>query len=314
MKDQASMLPWEDLRIVKAIGEHGGLSGAASALGINHSTVARRLGMLEDILGITLFDRRRTGYQPTEAGREILALSERVEQDIISVTRRVTANAERHAGELRIATNDALLYDFLTPIIVDFQRVNPDIRVEVIVGNAPLNLARGESDVAFRATLAPPENLFGRKVAQIGWAVYCRRDEAPDIQPELKDLFERRWVSYGATLTGLRAYSFIEEHIENRNVVYRADSILGVVAALCSGIGVGILPCMHGDLVPSLVRMSPVLTEIYDELWILTHPDIRKSGRVYAFMTHCAEAVIKRRPFIEGQEISTTHNPAAIRE
>jgi DNA-binding transcriptional LysR family regulator len=314
VKDPASALPWEDLRIVKAIGEHGGLSGAASALGVNHSTVARRLDIVEEILGVALFDRRRTGYQATEAGIEILALSERVEQDIIGVARRVAASAERCAGDLRIATNDALLYDFLTPIVVDFQRINPDIRVEVIVGNASLNLARGESDIAFRATLAPPENLFGRKVAQVGWAVYGRRDEFLGTQPNLEELFGRRWASYGATLTGLRAYAFIEEHVAPKNIVYRADSVLGVAAALCAGTGVGILPCMHAELVPSLVRLSPVLPDVYDELWILTHPDIRKSDRVYAFMTHCAEAVIKRRALIEGRETSTAHNLATIRE
>jgi DNA-binding transcriptional LysR family regulator len=314
MKDPASALPWEDLRTIKAIGEHGGLSGAAIALSINHSTVARRLATVEEILGVALFDRRRTGYQPTAAGIEILALSERVEQDIISVARRVAGNAERHAGELRITTSDALLYDFLTPIIVDFQRIHPDIRVEVLVGNAPLNLARGEADIAFRATLAPPENLFGRKIAQVAWAIYGRRDDFLGWQPRLEDLYEQKWASYGSSLKGLRAFAFIEERVEARNIIYRADSVLGVASALCAGGGVGFLPCMHGDLVPSLVRVSAVQPEVYDELWILTHPDIRKSGRVYAFMTHCAEAIMKRRAFIEGREIPAAYNPAAMRE
>jgi hypothetical protein len=57
---------------------------------------------------------------------------------------------------------------------------------------------------------------------------------------------------------------------------------------------------MHADLVPSLARVSAVAPDVYDELWILTHPDIRRSGRVYAFMSHCSEAIIKRRAFIEG--------------
>lgn len=303
IKDPASALPWEDLRIVKAIGDHGGLSGAATALSLNHSTVARRLAIVEEILGVALFDRRRTGYQPTGAGVDILALSERVEEDITSVARRVAGNADHHAGELRIATSDALLCDFLTPIIVDFQRINPGIRVEVLVGNAPLNLARGESDVAFRATLAPPENLFGRKVAQVAWAVYGRRDEFQGRQPSIEDLYKRKWASYGSSLTGLRAFAFVEERVEARNIVYRADSVLGATAALCAGVGVGFLPCMHGDLVPSLVRVSDVRPEVHDELWILTHPDIRRSGRVYAFMTHCAEAIMKRRSLIEGHEV-----------
>lgn len=314
MKDVASALVWEDLRVVKAIGEHGGLSGAASLLGLNHSTVTRRLSAIEDVLGVPLFERRRTGYQPTPAGTEIMALAGRVEQDIISITRRVAADAERFTGEVRIATSDALLYDFLAPIIADFQRANPEIHVEVLVGNPPLNLARGESDIAFRATLAPPENLFGRKVARIAWAVYGRRDDFIGQLPQLEDLYRRKWASYGSSLSGLRAYGFVEKRIASSNIAYRADSVLGVTAAICAGTGIGLLPCMHGDLVPSLVRISAIQPEVYDELWILTHPDIRKSGRVYAFMTHCAEAIMKRRNYIEGSEISMACNPAALRE
>jgi DNA-binding transcriptional LysR family regulator len=314
MKDPASQLSWEDLRIVKAIGEHGGLSGAATSLGVNHSTVARRLAAVEEVLGVSLFDRRRTGYQSTGAGIEIISLSERVEQEIFSVARRVAVNAQRHTGELRIATSDALLYDFLTPIVADFQRRNPEIRVDVTVGNASLNLSRGETDVAFRATLAPPENLFGRKLAQVAWAVYGRRDDYLGHQPRLEELYERKWASYGSSLVGLRAFKFVEERVPAKNIVYRADSVLGVAAAVCAETGIGFLPCMHGDLVPSLVRISAMQPEVYDELWILTHPDIRKSGRVYAFMTHCAEATLKRRSFIEGHEASPAGNPAAIRQ
>ncbi|UAX95957.1 LysR family transcriptional regulator [Ensifer adhaerens] len=314
MKDPASALPWEDLRIIKAIGDHGGLSSAATALSLNHSTVARRLAIVEEILGVALFDRLRTGCKPTTAGTEILALSARVEQDIINVARRVAGSAERLAGELRIATSDALLYDFLTPIIVDFQRIHPDIRVEVLVGNAPLNLARGESDIAFRATLAPPENLYGRKIAKVAWAIYGRRDDFLGRQPRLEDLYEQQWISYGSGLKGLRAFSFVEERVAAQNIIYRADSVLGVASALCAGGGIGFLPCMHGDLVPSLVRVSAVQAQVYDELWILTHPDIRKSGRVYAFMTHCAQAVIKRRDFIEGVGTPGVYNPAAKRD
>lgn len=308
-----SALSWDDLRIVKAIGEHGGLAAAAAALGVNHSTISRRLSAVEETLGVALFDRRRSGYRATGAGAEVIALGGRVEQDVFSVARRVSGHIQGHTGNLRIATSDALLYDFLTPIIADFQRSNPEIRVEVIVGNAALNLARGDSDIAFRATLAPPESLFGRKVARIAWAMYGLRSEYLGTRPSVDELLRKRWVSYGATLTGLRAFDFVERHVAEEKVRYRADSVLGVASAICAGLGIGFLPCMHGDLVPSLVRIGAIEPEVYDELWILTHPDIRKSGRVYAFMSHCAEAIARQRRFIEGQASFDSHNPAARR-
>ncbi|HEK1766596.1 TPA: LysR family transcriptional regulator [Pseudomonas putida] len=300
MNDPLQTLCWDDLRVVKAIADHGNLVAAATALQVNHSTVSRRLTALETCLGVCLFDRRRSGYVATDAGSELVALAGRLELEILSVARRVSGHAQGLKGELRMTTSDALLLDFLTPIVARFQTANPQIRIEVSVGNSALNLARGESDIAFRATLAPPENLFGRKVATIAWAVYGRKPVQPLPMPQARELVGMPWVSYGKGLSGLRAFDFVEQTVAAEQVIYRSDSVAGVAAAIAAGIGVGLLPCMHGDLQPGLVRLSPVQPEVYDELWILTHPDIRKSGRVHAFMQHCAEAIIARRDFIEG--------------
>lgn len=115
---------------------------------------------------------------PTASGAELIALAQRVELDIVSVARRVSGHVHGHTGDLRVATSDALPLDFLTPIVAEFQALNPAVKVEVVVGNNLLNLARRESDIAFRAsTAAPPENRFGRKVANVAWAAYGSRSE-----------------------------------------------------------------------------------------------------------------------------------------
>ncbi|TDY43241.1 LysR family transcriptional regulator [Paraburkholderia rhizosphaerae] len=307
MSDSLQALSWDDLRIVKAVGESGSLVAAAAALGLNHSTVSRRLAVVEQTLGAVLFDRRRSGYMTTDAGADVIDLATRVEKEILSVVRRVSRHAQSHTGDLRITTSDALLLDFLTPVIADFQSRNPGVRIEMIVGNKPLNLARGESDIAFRATLSAPENLFGRKLATIAWAIYGRRIDYIGAAPTTDELYQRAWVSYGKGLSGLKAFSFVNDRVHRDNIVYRSDSVAGVASAISAGIGIGFLPCMHGDLVGSLIRISAVEPEVYDELWVLTHPDIRKSGRVYAFLTHCAQALVPHRDFLEGRELRFGH-------
>ncbi|WP_394844793.1 LysR family transcriptional regulator [Pendulispora brunnea] len=302
MSDALQRLSWDDLRIIKAIGEGGGLVAAAAALAVNHSTISRRLAVVEQTLGVVLFDRRRSRYAPTAAGADMIALAERVEHDILNVARRVSGNVQSHKGDLRVTTSDALLLDFLTPIIAEFQARNPEIRIEVIVGNRALNLARGDSDIAFRAaTCAPEENLFGSKLATVAWAIYGRRLDYVGASPHRDELYRRPWVSYGKGLSGLKAHKFVNDHVSREKIAYRSDSVAGVASAIAAGMGVGFLPCMHGDLVPGLLRISAVEPEVFDELWVLTHPDIRKSGRVYAFMRHCAEAITKQREFIEGK-------------
>lgn len=311
MSDPIQKLSWDDLRIIRAVGKSGALAPAAEMLGVNSSTIARRLAKVEETLGATLFDRRRTGYVTTAEGEELMALADRVELDVVSVARRVAGRAQGHVGDLRITTSDSLLLYFLTPMIASFKAQHPALKVEVSVANSSLNLARGEADIALRATSTPPENLFGRKLATVAWAPYAAHPDVVPSSPGAAELHDRPWVSYSGKLSGLKAYKFVEERVDEANIVYRTDSVAGAAAAIAAGLGVGYLPCMHGDLSPALIRAGAVEPELGDELWLLTHPDIRKSGRIYAFMTHCIEAFGNCRDLVEGRHESTL-DPAGV--
>lgn len=109
---------------------------------------------------MVLFDRRRSGYIATHAGTEVIALARNIELEIIGVSTRISDREAGHAGDLRITTSDSLAYNLIVPIVAAFRAENPGIRVEVLIANNPFNLARGESDIAIRATSAPPENLL----------------------------------------------------------------------------------------------------------------------------------------------------------
>src|SRR4030095_8130090 len=102
-------LAWDDFKLVRLVSEAKGLAGAAARLGVNHSTVFRRLGQLEDALGTKLFERHRTGYTLTTAGEEMAALAERMDEDVASFARKLAGQAISPAGELRVTTNDTLL-------------------------------------------------------------------------------------------------------------------------------------------------------------------------------------------------------------
>lgn len=299
--DQLKKLSWDDFRIVKAIGETGALAPAAAQVGVNQSTVFRRLDQIERSLGTALFERRRSGYAATPAGAEAIALAQRLEFDIVAVTNRLSGLNQEPAGDLRVTTSDTLACHLLTPILAGFKAVYPAVRIEVAVGNGPLNLARGEADVAVRATDDPPENLVGRKVARIAWAAYGRRVDHADGIPAPENLHDRPWVSYSDELSSLKAVRFVDAHVPPRNVCYRINSVSGLAAAVSAGLGAGYLPCMLGDATPALTRIGPADPDLSDALWLLTHPDLRKTGRVHAFLDHCAAAIGRQRAFIEGR-------------
>src|ERR671913_1425425 len=124
-------LAWDDFKLVRLVAEAKGLGGAAERLGVNHSTVFRRLGQLEEALRVKLFERHRTGYALTSAGEEMAALAERMEDDVASFARKLAGHAVSPAGELRVTTNDTLLLHLLTPLFAAFCAQFPEVRLDV---------------------------------------------------------------------------------------------------------------------------------------------------------------------------------------
>lgn len=297
-------LDWDDFKLVKIIAEASGLAGAAERLGVNHSTVFRRLGQMEENLGVKLFERHRTGYVLTPAGEEMSALAEQMEENVTSFTRKLAGQAVAPAGELRVTTNDSLLVHLLTPIFSRFVQACPEMRLDVVLANQALNLSKRDADVAIRATDDPPETLVGRRVATIAWAIYGRLEDFPDHQApaDLNSpaLYNRPWVALGDNLATLKAARFVRDRVEPENIAYKVNTVLGLAEAVEAGIGIGPLPCFIADANRSLVRLSDLNPDFSAGLWLLTHPDLRQSARVRAFMDFIATEIAKQRRFIEG--------------
>src|SRR5262250_614226 len=166
------MLSWDDFRYVKAIADTRSLAGAADYLGVNHSTVFRRLAQIEQQLGSRLFERGRAGYSLTTCGEEMVELAARMGEDIVSFERRVTGRDLRPSGELRVTTSDVVLLHLLTDVLIGFRHAYPDIVLDIVVSNQRLNLSKRDADVAVRAIYQNPDPMSGRKVARIAWAVF----------------------------------------------------------------------------------------------------------------------------------------------
>ncbi len=250
MSDPLGKLSWDDLRIIKTIGGSGALAAAAKVLRVNTTTISRRLALVEETLGVTLFDRRRTWIPADHIGRRVDRFAERMELDIVSVARRVSGHAQGHKGELRVTTSDALLLDFSDAgSLPDFQALNPSVRVEVIVGNTSLNLARGESDIAFRAaTEAPPDNLFGRKVATIAWAADGRRSDFAGAGPILISFISCIGPRVRTGLSRLKASKFVDARIDREKSYTAAIPLRAYPRRLRPAWGSGFCPACTGSI------------------------------------------------------------------
>lgn len=283
---------WDDFRLVKAIADARSLVGAADALSLNHSTVFRRLGALEGTLGAKLFERSRNGYAPTPAGDEMIALAARMEQEIVTFERGIAGRDPKPAGELRITTNDSFLHWLIGPALASFRLAFPDISLDILVADESLNLSRRDADVAIRATSEPTETLVGRRIAAIGWAPYA---------PEGWTTGENApWIGFGEGLPIAGGRRWLEDNAVPGAIACRVDSVAGLAAAMAAGLGAALLPCFVGDSIAGAKRIgAPFVAG--DDMWILTHAELRQSARVRAFMDHVGGELTRLRAAIEGR-------------
>lgn len=298
-------MEWDDLRYVLAVGRHGTLSAAARHLGVNHSTVFRRIGLIEERLGARLFERHRDGYTPTPAGEEAVALAERLESEVGHLERRLAGRDTRPSGTVRVTTTDTLLLGALAPVLAAFCALHPEIELEVVAENRFLNLSKRDADVAIRPTSAPPETLVGRRVCGVATAVYGSTAYFA-AAPPLDNLGVHAWVAPDDSLAHLPSSRWLRATLQNARIVLRANTLLGLLVSAEAGVGLAALPCFLGDAAPGLRRVRPPVDELTTGLWLLTHRDLRRVARVRTFMDFLDRELRRRSDTFEG----CSHQPS----
>lgn len=303
-------LDWSDLRYALAIGQAGTLAGAARQLGVNATTVQRRLESLEQHLSARLFDRSRSGYQPTEAGALLLEQARRMADQADEIARRVLGRDRELTGALRVATAFVVMEHLLPQPLADFAQAFPGIEVEVVENAILVDLSRRhtdssadwvhkEADVALRLSSSVAEHLVGRQLGITQCRVYARRGAPglPQTVTPLPVLFrEAPWVAFERDATRRVYDRWMRTHLDRAEVRVRVrvDIFNAVAAMLRTGVGIGVLPTFMEERHPELVAVSEPIPELAAPVWMLTHPDLRRTARVRAFMQFVGDAVATR--------------------
>jgi len=302
-----SQLDWSDLRHALAVGQLGSVAAAARRLGVNATTVQRRLDALEAALGARLFDRSRTGWRPTEAGAAVLDQARRMADQADEIERRVLGRDRELTGVLRLSTAFVVMEHLLPQPLADFSRAYPGIEVEVVENAVLMDLARREggapglaalqADVALRLSNNVAEHLVGRQLGMTHCRAYALRG-APglpqQVLPMAELLRDAPWVAFERDGVHRVYDQWMREHLATAQVRVRVDIFNAVAAMLRTGIGVGVLPTFMEDKHPELVPVSELIPELSVPVWMLTHPDLRETARVRAFMRFVGDALAKR--------------------
>lgn len=288
---------WNDLRLFLAVARAGTLSGAARALGINHSTVFRRITAFEARLGVRLFDRLPNGYVLTAPGEEMRDSVARIEEEIAAMALKVTGQDQRPSGTIRITATDMLAVGVLPPHLAAFRAEWPRIELELLVSDSVLDLTRREADVALRVGNPVQDTLVGRRVGRMAFAVYASvRLQARGIEED----FERNdWVGFGSSHGPLSRN--LARWWPGMRQACRTNSIVAAVAAAKAGMGLAALPCAIADRDADLIRIASFPEDFGLDLWLLTHEDLRHTARIRAFLDFMTKALAAEADLLEGR-------------
>ena len=275
-------MDWNDLPYFLAVAREGSLAAAARYLGVNHSTVFRRINALETRLAARLFDRRPEGYTLTPAGERALRIAERASDSVDEFERSLAGQDIRPTGEVRLTAPANIAGAYVAPLLPGFAARHPGIRLNLAVSDTDYDLSRREADLALRATPAPPGHLVGRRVAEIPWMVcagsaYLERADAPK---NMRDLEAHPLIGADIRVRHVSALGWLMSRYPPEAFVATCDSLNTMAAMVIAGTGVAILPAdqVREGLV-QLFRLEPPHSA---GLWLLTHPDLRSVARVRA--------------------------------
>ena len=291
---------WDDLRFALAVASGGSLAAGGRLLGVNHTTVLRRIAALEKRLGARLFDRLPSGYALTPLGEELIEAARGIDERINRLALKLAGADAGISGLVRVTTTDTLAVSLLPEILAELKAAHPAVEVELATSNLFVNLTRREADVAIRPADDPPPALFGRRIGSVGFAVYGRGDLLPHGALPLEELARHAFVAPDDSLSATAAARWIASALPEAAIAARADSFVTMAALAEAGLGLAALPCYLGDRAARLVRVSQPIEAMRTGLWLLTHEQLRRTARIRTFLEFVGAALATRRKAIEG--------------
>lgn len=283
---------WDDLRYFLALCREKSATGAARALGVNHTTVARRIRTFETRLGTRLFETSRDGYEMTQAAEDLYAHALQVEAITQSIDREIVGQDAELKGPLKLTVAHDVAERLVIPWMAEFASAYPGIDIDMLTTAGLVDLAAREADIALRLTAKPPEYLIGRQVLPVRHGVYgSPRYLKKRDQPARVILFrsEREFPEW------------VRQHFPDAEVSIRVDDVGTMSHAVANGMGLARMPCYIGDTEPRIRRLDVELTPSTWGIWILSHVDLRSTARVRVAREFLVDVIERQRHLVLGE-------------
>ncbi len=297
------MLDWDGLRYFLEVARAQRVSAAAVRLGVQHTTVSRRIHALEDELGAVLFNKSKsTGFTLTEEGTRFFAYAEQIESTLLSAREDVSGQSQTLSGHLRVGSTEGFGNYVLAPLMTDFQRRFPAITLDIMPVPRFISLSKREADIVI--SLERPQRgpylctkLVDYSLKLYGAADYL--DHHPAIQCKA-DLADHTFIGYVEELLFSDRLRYLEDIVAADRVTFKSTSVIAQYHAALQGQSLAILPCFMASQDPRLITILEQEIRLTRSFWMYCHEDLRQSRRVMALWDFLKKTVQLNEPLLKG--------------
>ncbi|WP_026958282.1 MULTISPECIES: LysR family transcriptional regulator [Aliagarivorans] len=283
---------WDDLKFFLAVARAGTLRGGAQAIAVNHTTMTRRLSVMEQRIGSRLFDRSKQGLVLTQIGEELLPYAQRMEEEMTAASRFIVGKDADPVGTVCVSLPHGMALTSLMDDFALFSTRYPDITLNLQFGNDIANLSRREADVSVRVANEVFDDAVGRRLVQMSQAAYCSREYAERVKDNQGEGLH--FIGWHEPEGDVTAQWLKESFYPKATLKHRVSELVPLVSLAAAGLGMAYLSCNLGDRHPGLVRAPFQKPLPYRSIWLLLHRDLRRTARIRCFVDFLAEQVQAR--------------------
>jgi DNA-binding transcriptional LysR family regulator len=286
-------LDWNHWPAFLAMARTGRLTQAAQQLGVDHSTLSRRIAALEAALSVRLFDRQPRGFVLTSEGEALLADAEAMEAAVLRMSSPRYTGASGLAGTVRIGSPEGFGTYFLAPRLPALARQHPELHLELVANPRSFSLSKREADMAITMSRPPQGRVYAHKLLDFALGLYAAESYVHRMPPlrSRDDLPQQRWVGYVEDLRWTPELDYLPEVAKGIQPHLHISNVITQLTAVAGGAGIGVLPHFMARQQAGLVRLLPDQVRLQRSYWLVTHADTRDLARIKATVDFLLAAV-----------------------
>jgi DNA-binding transcriptional LysR family regulator len=297
------MLDWDGLRYFLEVARTQRVSAAALRLGVQHSTVSRRIHTLERELNTILFDKSRaTGFTLTEDGIRFFAYAEQMEGTLVTAREEISGQSQILSGHLRVGSTEGFGNYVLAPLMTDFQRRYPAITLDIMPVPRFISLSKREADIAISLERPQRGPYLCTKLMDYALKLYGSKSYLASAAPikVAADLSDHTFIGYVEELLFSDRLRYLEDIVATDRVIFKSTSVIAQYHAALQGRSLAILPCFIAAQDPRLQTVLDDEIVIKRSFWMYCHEDLRHSNRVMALWDFLKKSVQINEPLLQG--------------